>query len=148
MIVLDLLCTQDHRFEGWFASASAFDEQLSRKLVSCPVCNGAVVRRLPSAPYVQTRTSEGPPPSASAPVRTAPSAPPASDPAATLLASLRLIARAAEDVGERFPDEARNIHRGASEARNIRGAASPDELDELVAEGILVLPVPPEPDLH
>lgn len=141
MIVLDLVCPQDHLFEGWFASTSAFDDQLHRQLVSCPVCGSSEVRRMPSAPYVQTRMSES---TASAVAARAPNP----DAAAALVASLRLMARAAEDVGERFPEEARNIHRGDSEARSIRGAASRDELGELLAEGIMVLPVPPEEDLH
>ena len=38
MIVLDLHCSNEHRFEGWFGSAAAFEEQLARALVSCPVC--------------------------------------------------------------------------------------------------------------
>ena len=48
MIVLNLKCTSDHAFEGWFASAEAFDEQLGRHLVSCPVCATNEVARLPS----------------------------------------------------------------------------------------------------
>ena len=54
MIVLDLHCSNEHRFEGWFGSAAAFEEQLARALVSCPVCGSTAIRRLPSAPYVQT----------------------------------------------------------------------------------------------
>ena len=58
MIVLDLSCANEHRFEGWFASSAAFEAQRARGLVSCPVCNTAEVRRLPSAPYVQTRSAQ------------------------------------------------------------------------------------------
>lgn len=148
MIVLNLLCHRDHRFEGWFGSAAAFEEQLERGLVSCPVCGAVDVRRLPSAPYVQTRTPQALPTSSPAATSLPAAAPTAADRAAALLASLRQLARKAEDVGERFPDEARSIHRGHSEPRSIRGAASADELDELLAEGIVVLPVPPEEDLH
>ena len=53
------------------------------------------------------------------------------------------------DVGERLPEEARRIHYGEAEARDIRGSASADEVESLLEEGILVLPVPPaEEDLH
>ncbi|PKO50165.1 MAG: DUF1178 domain-containing protein, partial [Betaproteobacteria bacterium HGW-Betaproteobacteria-21] len=101
MIVLDLVCPQDHRFEGWFASASAFDDQLRRRLVSCPVCGASDVRRMPSAPYVQTRMSEVPHSTTSAPGKAVSVPAPSSDAAAALVASLRLMARNAEDVGER-----------------------------------------------
>lgn len=145
MIVIDLCCNLDHRFEGWFASAAAFDRQREEGLISCPACGNIEVRRLPSAPYVQTRTS--PAPSVSPP---APSSSPAADPnhLALIAASIRQMARTAEDVGDEFPAEARRIHRGEREARNIRGAASGDELNELIDEGIMVLPVPPDEDLH
>ena len=57
MIVLDLHCSNAHRFEGWFGSAAAFEAQLADRLVNCPICGATEVRRLPSAPYVQTGQS-------------------------------------------------------------------------------------------
>ena len=47
-----------------------------------------------------------------------------------------------EDVGERFPEEARRIHYGESEERGIRGRASPRDTEALLEEGIGVLPLP------
>lgn len=137
MIVLDLVCDRQHRFEGWFANADAFADQRSRGLVECPQCGSTHVERRPSAPYVNTTAPRGDPVTPQAPV----------DPA-QVMAALRLAARSAEDVGERFPLEARRIHYGESQARNIRGRASGDELDELMEEGILVLPVPEDPPLQ
>ena len=62
---------------------------------------------------------------------------------------LRKAASQSEDVGERFPDEARRIHYGDAEQRAIRGKARQDELIELMEEGIPILPVPPDKDdLH
>ena len=43
MKVLDLKCSHEHRFEGWFASTEEFESQLSRGLVACPVCSTAEV---------------------------------------------------------------------------------------------------------
>ncbi len=161
MIVIDLCCTNEHRFEGWFGSSEAFEAQRMQGLVSCPVCNATGVRRLPSAPYVQTRSVQ--PPAPSGPQASAvpgvpwqPAAAPASLPrpssaaaVAELLGALRHMAQSAEDVGERLPEEARRIHYGETEARNIRGAASRDEIEELLEEGITLLPVPPlDDDLH
>lgn len=154
MIVIDLHCTNGHHFEGWFGSATAFEEQLARRLVSCPVCGATAVRRLPSAPYVQTghATAEkssairAPQPAAAA---QAPAVLPAPEALVRLMTQLRGMARSAEDVGERLPEEARRMHYGETEARDIRGSASADEVESLLEEGILVLPVPPaEEDLH
>lgn len=147
MIVLDLCCHQDHRFEGWFACASAFDDQQARNLVSCPVCASTQLRRLPSAPYVHTR---GPAAASSPAVQAeAPSASTSPATAAAVLQMLRHLSRTAENVGDRLPEEARRIHYGETEARDIRGQASAEELEALLDEGIMVLPLPPpEDDLH
>ena len=47
-----------------------------------------------------------------------------------------------DDVGQNFAEEARKIHYGESEERNIRGQASVEETKELLEEGIEVLPLP------
>lgn len=74
---------------------------------------------------------------------------PAAAAVAQLLGSLRRMAKSAEDVGEKLPEEARRIHYGETEARNIRGAASRDEVEALLEEGIMVLPLPPlDDELH
>lgn len=154
VIVLDLCCEQEHRFEGWFASADAFQDQCARKLLSCPVCSTSAVRRLPSAPYVQTRGAapdKSPSPPAAQPAAPSASAPSSLSPAAAAAALqvLRHLSRNAENVGERLPEEARRIHYGEAEVRDIRGKASPDEVEELLEEGIMVLPLPAgEDELH
>lgn len=48
----------------------------------------------------------------------------------------------AEDVGERFADEARRMHHGETEHRQIRGQASVADALELLEEGVPVLPLP------
>lgn len=105
-----------------------------------------------SAPYVQTgQAAPEAPPAARAvhPVRAAPPSAPPPETLARLMTQLRGMAHSAEDVGERLPEEARRIHYGETEARDIRGSASADEVESLLEEGILVLPVPPaEEDLH
>ncbi|MDP2824927.1 MAG: DUF1178 family protein [Sulfuritalea sp.] len=143
MIVLNLLCDYGHRFEGWFASGNAFRDQSQRHLVHCPQCQTSVVTQLPSAPHIKRGTSdlvlpEKPATSAGAPA------------VAQLHQALVNMARQAENVGERFPEEARRIHYDEAPARTIRGIATADETRELLDEGILVLPapVPPEDEFH
>lgn len=136
MIVLDLCCDREHRFEAWFASSEGFETQRAAGLVGCPHCGSSNVRRLPSAPYVQTSSH-------SAPAAASP------DPqaiAARLIEALRSAAASSEDVGERFAEEARRIHYGDSEERAIRGKAGRDEMIDLIEEGIPILPVPPDKD--
>jgi hypothetical protein len=143
VIVLNVLCDSGHRFDGWFASSDAFREQCERQLVQCPHCQSAAVSLLPSAPHVRRSSADAPVEQKGAPA-------PQAAIAAQLYHALATVARQAENVGERFPEEARRIHYEEAPARNIRGQASAEETLELLEEGILVLPapVPHEDDLH
>lgn len=151
MIVLDLCCAKSHAFEGWFASIAAFESQLGRALVACPVCGSTAIVRTPSAPYVNTRSAApaGKPakanPGSQSPAPTAPTP----EAVTAVMKALRQMATGSEDVGKRFPEEARRIHYGEAEARNIKGQASADDVGALLDEGIMVLPLPPdESEMH
>lgn len=147
MIVLNLSCDREHLFEGWFASASAFEDQCTQRRVECPVCGSTDIARRPTAPYVKTGVATRADDRPKAPSGATPRA--SAEAMATAISMLRIAAKKSEDVGDRFPEEARRIHYGEIDARSIKGKASPDDVDELLEEGILVLPVPPdETDLH
>jgi hypothetical protein len=135
MKVFNLSCDNEHPFEGWFASADDFDRQQEARLVECPVCGSHAVRKLLSAP----RINKGAP----APQGKQPVAMP-NDAAmqAMLLQMARHIHANSEDVGERFPEEARRIHYQEAPKRSIRGLASPEDAAGLADEGIEVMPVP------
>lgn len=143
VIVLNLLCDQGHRFEGWFASGEAFRSQILRHLVHCPHCQTSTVSQLPSAPHVKRGGADIEAPEKPAMQVTAPMA-------GQLHRALATMARQAENVGARFPEEARRIHHDEAPARAIRGVATVDETRELLDEGIVVLPVPvpPEDEYH
>lgn len=142
MIVYDLACAQGHRFEGWFASGEAFDAQRQDGLVRCPVCDGADVSRLPSA-RVSVAKSE-PVANAPAPAVTPPNAEGAIAGLPTeMIAKLREIVRSTENVGRRFPEEARKIHYEEVPPRAIRGQASGEEAQALRDEGIEFASLPP-----
>ena len=64
---------------------------------------------------------------------------------ARVLKALREVMANTEDVGERFADEARAMHSGEVEHRQIRGQASPQEALELMEEGIEVIALPMVP---
>lgn len=170
MLVLNLACEAGHGFEGWFGSSSDFESQQQRGLLSCPLCNSAQVRRMPSAPRLNLSSATEP----VAPSRSAAggsggmgvagsggtatgSAPAAGGPSESaagasaegavapidlqrqVMQAVRQILANTEDVGERFAEEARRIHYGESEARGIRGQATPDEAQALAEEGIDVV---------
>ena len=141
MIVYDLACAHGHRFEGWFASGDAFAEQKQRQLVRCPVCDAHEVDRLPSA-RVSVPKGGAAQPSAPMPPQPAPAEAVAGMPA-EVIAKLREIVRNTENVGRRFPEEARKIHYDEAPARAIRGQASAEEAASLREEGIDFAPIPP-----
>ena len=156
--VFNLQCHAGHLFEGWFGSHDDYDTQQERGLVSCPMCHSAEVKKMPSAPRINSsRTlvpaselqgAEG----ASSHVTASQTA--TGDTAqqqqlqqlqklqAVVLSHLREAVSSAEDVGEAFAEEARAIHEGEAQARSIRGIASEQERQELAEDGIAIMQVP------
>lgn len=140
MKVLNLQCTHRHAFEGWFGSEDDFQSQLERGLVECPICGDTAVAKMPSAPRLNLG-AQPPAPAAPKPQQDVAAMPDAAMQAAWLKMVRHVMANT-EDVGERFAEEARRIHYGESEERGIRGQASAEQTQELLEEGIGVLPLP------
>ena len=139
MKVLDLKCSHEHRFEGWFASTEEFESQLSRKLVACPVCSATDVSRMPSAPRLNLSSARG---EAAPQAAQAQAAPESAALQARALKFMRELIEKTENVGERFAEEARRIHYNEAPARNIRGVTTPEDAHALLEEGIDVMPLP------
>ena len=135
MKVLDLQCAQQHTFEGWFGSEAEFQDQLGRGLVECPLCGDPAVTKMLSAP----RLNHG---AGREPQRQDLVAAPEATLQAAWMKMVRHVMANTEDVGARFPEEARRMHYGETGERGIRGQASPDETSALLEEGIGVLPLP------
>jgi hypothetical protein len=153
MIHYNLRCARGHAFESWFQSSSAYETQEKRKLVNCPVCGSAEVERAIMAPRIVSK--KGREVAVAAPAPATEVATPASTPLLmaqerelrTKLKELRdHIVKSADNVGERFPVEARKMHYGDIEHRPIYGEASPDEARALIEEGVEVTPLPVLPD--
>ncbi|HOL65006.1 MAG TPA: DUF1178 family protein [Accumulibacter sp.] len=147
MIIFDLTCAHEHRFEGWFQSAEDFASQRERDLIACPICASTEIRRVPSAIHL-SRTAGN---------MTAPGKHPAlssSEEAAAALAAYQrmttVLLANCEDVGHRFAEEARKIHYLEAPERSIRGETTSEEFAALQEEGIVVfrLPVIKTGDLH
>jgi hypothetical protein len=152
MIIYELTCIHAHRFEGWFASGDDYASQRERGLVTCPVCDDGHVERVPSARVSVPKGASVPTASTSSAVPQSPnrSTDVTAKLPAELLAKLREVVKQTENVGTRFPEEARRIHYEEAPARPIRGQASPDDAKALHDEGIDFSSVPPFllPDSH
>src|SRR3989304_3695785 len=60
MIVFDLGCDNDHRFEGWFASSDDFERQQNERMLSCPLCGSPHINRLLTAARLNSGRTEAP----------------------------------------------------------------------------------------
>ncbi len=143
MVVYNLVCKKDHRFEGWFPNFEEFQKQAQKKLISCPTCGTTKVEKVPHACAVHVKKEEAPPPQKKP--QAASAVPPSPAEFKEMLLKVHhYIKQNFEDVGPRFAEEARQIHQRKSEPRPIHGTATAEEREALVEEGILhtVLPKP------
>jgi hypothetical protein len=150
MKVLDLQCSQQHSFEGWFGSEDDFQSQLTRGLVQCPLCGNADITKKLSAPRFNLGNAVAPQPSnnkkelAVLPTSSVPTS--SSEVSTAMQAAWLEVAKHVmantEDVGSSFASEARKIHYGEADERAIHGQATPDQTMELIEEGIDVMPLP------
>jgi hypothetical protein len=159
MIRYTLRCEREHTFESWFQNSAAYDSQAKRKLVSCPVCDSVKVEKAIMAPRIVGKRGRGRAEEVPAPAMPAPVASEAPAAGATplvmaqereLRAKLKElrdhIVKNADNVGEKFANEARKMHYGEIEHRPIYGEASPEEAKSLIDEGVEVSPLPVLPE--
>lgn len=145
MIKFHLICEHEHEFEGWFASNGEFQEQKKRDLLSCPICESGKVTKALMAPSVRP-SRKGNVPAPSTNVAMSGGAGIAAETLSKLRALRKEIESVAENVGEKFPEEARKIHYGEAEARGIYGKASLEDAASLHEEGVNVFPLPELPE--
>ncbi len=165
MIVFDLKCPQEHVFEAWFADSGSFESQVADGGVACPICGDKKVEKAPMAPNIPASTGKGRgrdgAANTGAAARTGalpvvPMAVPMAAPvpaealtpqqmgeAIKTLRKMRdVVEKNFDNVGGNFTEEARKIHHGETEKRNIYGDASKEEAEELAEEGIEVSHMP------
>ena len=164
MIKYQLICNQNHEFEGWFQAGTAFDAQAKSGLLRCPLCDSNQVKRALMTPNLASpkrRKAIEPPQSDPATKRVDPTPPQQSGSPTkseqvqafgVALAELRQlhhkITKDCRDVGDNFAEEARKIHYGEAEAGGIYGQTTHEEREELEDEGIDVLDMPWLPPDH
>ena len=155
MICYSLVCDKGHNFESWFANSAAYDKQVKRKLVSCPMCDSVKVEKAIMAPRLARKDKSTSMPE---PVE-APSLPVPAQPATPVMISPQErefraklkelrdhLTANSDNVGKKFPDEARKMHYGDIEHRSIYGEASADDAKALHEEGIEFHPLPVLPE--
>lgn len=134
MILYDLICPDEHRFESWFRNSGAVDKLVKAGQVLCPVCGSNKVQKAPMAPRL---------------AKSSPTEMAAADRKGELVAAMQkaeqaisqlrdVIQKNFEDVGAKFPEEARKMHYGETKKRGIHGEASLEDAKSLIDEGIEV----------
>lgn len=140
MIKYSLICEKEHDFEGWFGSSEDYDKQRKRGFVECPQCGSKKISKALMAPGVA-----GTKKSSDTAITNVVSKMP--EEIVTKIREIKQhIEKTSENVGDKFPEEARKIHYGESEARGIYGKASVKEAVELAEEGVNVVPIPDLPE--
>ena len=137
MIRYALVCDQAHPFEAWFGSSSDYDDQAARGLVECPFCGSHGVAKQIMSPAVSGTKRDAAAPEMAAKMQS------------MMLEAAREVRAHVEQnfdyVGDSFAREARDIHEGRSEKREIYGEATPAEVKKLKEEGVPCSPLPAAP---
>jgi hypothetical protein len=147
MILYDLICEQEHQFESWFKNSNAVERLIKAGQVACPVCESTKVKKALQAPNIPKKGA----------IRNVPAVPKkksadvaqAMEKMTQAINELRqTIEKNFDNVGDKFPEEARKIHYGETKERGIYGNASAKDAKDLADEGIKVyaLPLPKRKD--
>ena len=139
MIKFSLRCDQGHDFEAWFRDSGDFDTQKKRGFLECPSCGSNHVEKALMAPRVTTARKREE-------VAVAIGNAAQREIMAKLHEMAREVRKSGEDVGNRFPEEARKIHYGETDARGIYGKATVEEVTGLLEEGVEIMPLPDLPE--
>ena len=143
MIVFDLTCPKAHVFEGWFKDSAAFDRQVSAGDVVCPTCGSRKVKKALMAPNIATGETA---PTQVSDTSKSKIAAMETKKAADVRKALRELRKTVEEnfdhVGPAFAEEARKIHYGEADPRNIYGETDDGEAEALAEEGIEISRIP------
>ena len=131
MIKYNLKCESNHNFDAWFSDSSNFDEQNKKNLIFCPKCNSTKIEKNIMAPNIGSKKQ-----SYTNALKTEKNY-------EKIIKNVRKhVEKNFEYVGNKFADEARAIHYGEKEEREIYGETSVEEAVDLIEEGVNVSPIP------
>ena len=162
MIKYSLQCSNGHGFDGWFKDSTTFDQQSTSGLLTCPQCDDPHVAKtlmaphignnagknrgaktpLPTAPVSQSMPVPVPAP-APTPVTFTPQQTEAMEQVGEMIKKVKEhILDTCKDVGGNLAEEARKMHYGEKKAEGIYGTATTNDVEDLLDEGIEVMPAP------
>jgi len=131
MIKYNLKCENNHNFDAWFSDSSNFEEQNKKNLIFCPKCNSTTIEKNIMAPNIGSKKQ-----SYTNALKTEKNY-------EKIIKNVRKhVEKNFEYVGDKFADEARAIHYGEKEEREIYGETSVEEAVDLIEEGVNVSPIP------
>lgn len=153
MVIYDLICDANHAFEGWFKNAEDFAAQQENGMLCCPFCESGIVTKKITAPNVSRKSDASNTVRPKKELAVGGGASGATGGSAKAYKELQTMLGQVHDfiddnfvdVGNRFAEEALDIHQGNSDEKNIRGTASAEEIKQLKEEGVTALPIPPKP---
>ncbi len=126
MIIYDLKCDKNHKFEGWFNDRAAFESQKSKKLITCPICGSSGVEMVPSTIAIlgkDFRESEQGKSKEVSPLK-------------AIQLFQEYLSKNFDEVGDKFAEVALKIHSGEEGRRNIKGTTTKEDEDALREAGV------------
>ena len=131
MIKYNLKCENDHNFDAWFSDSSNIEKQNKKNLILCPKCSSTKIEKNIMAPNIGSKKQ-----SYTNALKTEKNI-------EKIIKNVRKhVEKNYEYVGNKFADEARAIHYGEKEEREIYGETSVEEAVDLIEEGVNVTPLP------
>ena len=131
MIKYNLVCECGKDFESWFSSSTEYDVLKKRKLVNCIYCNSTSIEKSIMSPNLPVKSQ-----------KKYKKVQLEQNIKKQLLNFRRYIEKNCKNVGDNFPQEARNIHYDKKTSKGIYGKATQEEANELLEEGIEVGTIP------
>ena len=136
MILFDLKCDKDHKFEAWFASTDNYEKQLKKMLIVCPYCGSTKIQKSLMAPNINIKYGS------KKNVRKNKTDSYQRKLENKIKKFKKFIVENTDNVGNNFAEEARKIYYGETKSRPIRGESTEKETKELVEEGIPISKLP------
>ena len=135
MICYSLICSENHTFDSWFASADAYTKLKKSGHLCCSICGALHVKKAIMAPNVALKEKKKNIEAVNLGLTES-----ASEKAIKELK--KHVKNNSEDVGNNFALVARQMHEGEITERNIHGKTSLEEAKSLNEDGIPIIPLP------
>ena len=131
MIKYNLTCECGKIFESWFSGSAEYDVLKKRKLINCIYCDSTLVKKSIMSPNLSSKSNKI---SKKTKLK--------KNIKKQLVEFRKYIEENCRNVGDNFPQEARNIHYDKKTSKGIYGKATPEETAELLDEGIDIATIP------